>query len=127
MLRILVCVVALFATAGCNRAPVVRGVASARTRVEATVSSVTSGTVKAEKVAELAFGTVGRVRHLNVKLGDSVKRDSILAELENDELRVLYAAAEAELKRQEDLFHTKSASPRDLDQARSSFERLAPD
>lgn len=74
-----------------------------RGRVESTVSSVNAGTVHAEQVAELAFGAVGRVKQLHVKLGDIVKQGQILAEIENDDLISAYQTALAEQKRRHEL------------------------
>ncbi|MFO0007718.1 MAG: biotin/lipoyl-binding protein, partial [bacterium] len=84
---------------GCKPPPEVSVVAVTRASVEETVTGVNSGTVKAEQLAELAFGAVGRVRELNVKLGDRVPQGMILAQIENADLRSRLDVAAEELQR----------------------------
>ena len=61
------CIGCLLLTA-CKKPAEVSVVSVARSNVEATVTGVTSGTVRAEQLAELAFGAVGRVKTLHVHL-----------------------------------------------------------
>jgi len=56
----------------CSDAPVVSTFRVVRGSVEATVTGVNSGTVKAEQIAELAFGAVGRVKLVSASVGDIV-------------------------------------------------------
>lgn len=121
---------ALATLGGCSSPPEVRTVTVTKQSVEATVASVTSGTVRAEKVAELAFGAVGRVKSLHVKLGDRVRAGQLLAELENDDLRATFVTATAELKRREYLRSSQLLSEaeveqfrRDVDAARVALEK----
>lgn len=103
---------------GCQELPTVRSARVERNTVEATVASVNSGTVRAEKLAELAFGAVGRVRKLNVSLGDRVKAGTVLAEIENSDLQVALETAERELKRREQLYLSHALSQSEVDDAR---------
>lgn len=89
-----------------------------RQTVSATVSSVNSGTVRAEKVAELAFGAVGRVRVLNVRVGDIVKEKQVLAELENDDLMSVLTTAQKELERRIQLRASRAVAESELEQMR---------
>lgn len=129
-LRLWVVVSVVVVLVGCQKTPEVYVVPVVRGTVDESVSSVTSGTVRAEQVAELAFGTVGRVRALRVKLGDSVQQGQILAELENDELKSALSTAESEHRRRSELFRVKllssselESSQRALDMAQAAFEK----
>lgn len=106
----------------CGSSPTVKSAKASLSSVEATVSSVNSGTVKAEQVAELAFGAMGRVKKLNIKLGDSVETNNILAELENDDMKSALVTAEKELKRQQSLISANISSKTNLDLATQNFE-----
>jgi HlyD family secretion protein len=115
---------------GCSRSPEVTAVAVQRSSVESVVSSVTSGTVRAEQVAELAFGTVGRVKELNVKLGDHVQAGAVLAQVENDDLRSRMRVATEELERATTLYRSNALSRSayiqaggDFDAARIGYEK----
>lgn len=109
-------VAALFA--GCSKSPEIKAVRAIKGSVESTVSSVNAGTVRAEQVAELAFGAVGRVKKLNVKLGDMVKAGDILAELENEDLISAYDTARAEQKRRQELHAQNLLSQAQVDEIR---------
>lgn len=106
----------------CGSTPTTKSAKATKTSVEATVTSVNSGTVKAEQVAELAFGAMGRVQKLNVKLGDAVKANDILAELENDDMKSALLTSEKELKRQQSLIAANISSRTNLDQAMQTYE-----
>jgi HlyD family secretion protein len=106
----------------CSRAPEVQTTPVRRARVESVVSSVTSGTVKAEQVAELAFGTVGRVRELNVKLGDVVKKGAVLAQVENDDLLSRMKVAHEELQRSVRLSQSQAMSRSAFIQAQGNYD-----
>lgn len=112
----------LFIFISCSKPPLVKGVKAKKTAVESTVSSVNSGTVKAEHVAELSFGAMGRVSKLNVRLGDSVEAKSILAELENDDLKTALMTAEKELKRQESLAKININSKTNFESAQMNYQ-----
>lgn len=107
----------LCSVAACSPSPEVTTISVARHTVESTIVGVSSGTVKAEQSAELAFGAVGRVSSLNVKLGDAVKKGDLLAEIENDDARTTLQVAEAELKRRETM-GSLAVSKSDYDSAR---------
>ncbi len=112
----------LVGLSGCGSPPKFKGAKAVKTSVEATVSSVVSGTVKAEKVAELAFGAVGRVKKQSVRLGDKVKKDQILAELENDDLYTAMVVAKTETERREKLFKANSTSSLELEKAEVAYD-----
>lgn len=94
----------------------------ARAHVEATVSSVNSGTVRAEGNTELAFGTVGRVKEVNVKLGDSVREGQILAQVENDDLKSRLQSTLEEYERSQRLSKSDAMSQSGVTQARASYD-----
>lgn len=105
----------------CSETPLVELVEVKRRTVEATVAGVSSGTVKAEQSAELAFGAVGRVNQINVQLGAIVHKGQILAEIENSDLRIALSRAEIELKRRNSV-SSSAISASDLDTARLAVE-----
>lgn len=107
---------------GCGKKPSVQVVKASRSQIEASVSGVTSGTVRAEKVAELAFGTVGRVRELNVELGDEVKAGEVLAQVENEDLLSRLHVAKEELERSKRLSRDNAMSRSNLIQAQGTFD-----
>jgi len=102
---------------GCKDAQEVTVVSPTKRDVEAIVSNVNAGTVKAERSAELAFGAVGRIKSVHVELGDRVKAGAILAEVENEDLEAGLAMMERELKRRADLT-SRQISQSELDSAR---------
>ncbi len=93
-----------------------------KARVEATVSSVNSGTVRAEGNTELAFGTVGRVKEVNVTLGDSVKQGEILAQVENDDLKSRLQSTLEEYERSQRLSKSDAMSQSGVTQARANYD-----
>jgi HlyD family secretion protein len=107
---------------GCGKKPTVQVVKATRSPIEASVSGVTSGTVRAEKVAELAFGTVGRVRELNVELGDKVKAGEVLAQVENQDLLSRLEVAKEELDRSKRLSRDNAMSRSNLIQAQGTYD-----
>jgi len=117
-----VLVVAITLAVGCRGRPEVRVVSVSRSAVEATVSSVNSGTVRAEQIAELAFGSVGRVNQLTVRLGDVVKQGSVLAQVENDDLKSRLQSAKEEYERSQRLSKSDAMSQSGLTQARADYD-----
>lgn len=107
---------------GCGSSPEVRTAKVTLQNVESTVTSVTSGTVRAEKIADLAFGAVGRVRALHVRVGDSVKEGTILAELENRDLQTVFETAQKEVKRRQTLRASNSLAQAELEHAERELE-----
>lgn len=117
MLRLILLTTLALALFGCSKPVEVNGVAAVKTRVEATVSSVTSGSVDAEHEVELAFGAVGRVSVLNVKLGSKVKQGQILAELENLDLKQILTKANSDLVRAKTLLQSKVLASTESEEA----------
>jgi HlyD family secretion protein len=107
---------------GCRKAPEVQLVRAVRAPVEATVTGVSSGTVRAEQIAELAFGSVGRVKELHVKLGDTVKAGEILAQVENEDLLSRLQVAKEELQRAQNLRKENALSRSTLIQAQGAYD-----
>jgi HlyD family secretion protein len=118
----LIFTVILGSLTGCGKRPVVQVVKAGRSPIEASVSGVTSGTVRAEKIAELAFGTVGRVQELNVELGDRVKAGEILAQVENQDLVSRLNVAKEELERSKRLSRDNAMSRSNLIQAQGAYD-----
>ena len=114
--------VAVLLTSGCRKAPEVQVTRAARASVEATVTGVSSGTVRAEQIAELAFGAVGRVRVVNVHLGESVRQGQILAQVENGDLKSRLEVAAEELNRSQRLSESKAASRSNVIQAQGAYD-----
>ena len=112
----------VFLSAGCRGRPEVRVVPVTRAHVEATVSSVNSGTVRAERITELAFGTVGRVQEVNAKLGDLVRKGEILAQVENDDLKSRLQSAQEEYERSQRLSKSDAMSQSGVTQARAAYD-----
>ena len=106
---------------GCTEKPLLEFSTVEQRDVESTVSGVSSGTIKAEQSAELAFGAVGRVQGLYVKLGDTVKKGALLAEIENADVKLGVARAEIEFKRRETA-GSNAVSASDLSAAKLAFE-----
>jgi HlyD family secretion protein len=110
--------IAALQLSGCGSPPAVRTITVESGVVESTVSSVNAGTVRAEQIAELAFGAVGRVKRLSVALGDSVNAGQILAEIENHDLKTALETAEAEYARRLELLRVRALSQSEVDDAR---------
>ncbi len=90
--------------------------------VELTVSTINSGTIEAEKEADLAFGTMGRVAKLNGSLGKKVHADDILAELENADFKAVFIDANNEFARSKELFSNGLISKSAMDMASKNRE-----
>lgn len=120
-IMVALCVV-IFLVAGCRGKPEVRVARASKAHVEATVSSVNSGTVRAEGNTELAFGTVGRVQEVNVKLGDAVTEGQVLAQVENDDLKSRLQSTLEEYERSQRLSKSDAMSQSGVTQARASYD-----
>lgn len=118
--RILVLTIATLVA--CGPKTKVKAVKATRTRVESTVTTVSSGTVYADLQAALGFNTNGRVTAIHAKLGDRVTKGTVLAELDNADLRAGFDTAESEWKRSEQLFKEGLIARAALDEARRAFE-----
>jgi HlyD family secretion protein len=120
--QVVVLAASLVLCAGCKSSPEVRVVPVVKAHVEATVSSVNSGTVRAERITSLAFGTVGRVKEVNFKLGDAVREGEILAQVENDDLKSRLQSAQEEYERSQRLSKSDAMSQSGVTQARANYD-----
>lgn len=112
----------LMAVSACTEEISVKAIEVKKMNVQATVTTISTGTVKAQREAALGFGTSGRISKIYVQRGGSVKEGQIIAEIENRDLQVARENALSELKRNQKLFREKLASQVELDQARRSYE-----
>ncbi len=69
--------------------------AVSRGTIRATLAS--SGTVASENSTDLMFGSIGKVKTVDVKLGDQVQEGQVLATLEADDLENALATAQSAL------------------------------
>lgn len=106
----------------CGKKPKVEAIKMATGPVESTVTTINSGTVEAQSQAALAFGTVGRIAKIYVTLGSKVNAGSLIAELENADLKAIYKETEKELVRAEELFKNGLVSISNLDSAKRARE-----
>ena len=116
------CLFFLVLLSACTKRLHVKAVHPAKTEVEATVSTISSGTVDAEQQAVLGFGVTGRVRKLLVHLGDEVTEGQLIAELENEDLRISYQEAVKEFGRVKKLLDAKLISRVAYDDSRKTME-----
>lgn len=107
---------------GCRTEPVLRALAVHPARVEATVTTISSGTVSAQNQAVLAFGAAGRIASVAAKLGDQVKLGQTIAELENRDLYVTWQDSLKEYRRAEQLFQSGLNSRVAFDDAKRAVE-----
>lgn len=117
-----IALILLLGAASCRKKPTVKTVQAAATRVESTVSTVSSGTVEAEQDSWLGFSAAGRVKKIFVKEGDRVREGQRLAELDNADLGIIYEDAATELDRSVKLQQEGLVAKSALDQARKAFE-----
>ncbi|MEK6705899.1 MAG: efflux RND transporter periplasmic adaptor subunit, partial [Bdellovibrionota bacterium] len=122
MLMIAMLVTILIFGSGCQKALQLKGVKAVNTRVETTISTTTTGTVEARNQAVLTFNTIGRVEAVLINAGQTVRKNQLLAKLENRELALALENAAKELKRAEELFTEGLTSRSNLDQARNAHE-----
>ena len=106
----------------CSDRPKVETIKMANGSVESTVTTINSGTVEAKSQAELAFGTVGRISKIYLRLGAIVPQSAIIAELENADLKAIYEESQKELVRAEELYKNGLVSSANLDSAKRSRE-----
>ncbi len=112
----------LLGLSGCGKKPEVSVVSLSRGTVEETVTGVTSGTVEAEQIAELAFGAVGRVKEVTAAVGDTVRAGTILAQIENEDLQSKLDVAAEELARAKTLQQSQAASRSNVIQAQGNYD-----
>lgn len=120
--RSLILLVGCLFVAACQQMAPVKGVRVIESKVESTISTTTTGTVTADQLAVLAFGTVGRVEKLFVKAGATVKKGELLAKLENRDFSSAYETAQKEWKRNQELFKDGLVSKSALDDSEKMFE-----
>ncbi|MCX6114389.1 MAG: HlyD family efflux transporter periplasmic adaptor subunit [Proteobacteria bacterium] len=75
---------------GCSKGPEVLVVKATRGAIEEVITKANSGTTRVEQLAELTFGTVGRVKELKVRRGEIVYKGDVLAQIEHDAALVAY-------------------------------------
>ncbi len=107
---------------GCGQQLELSGTTVSKGSVEEVISSVNSGTVRAEQQAELSFGAVGRVEKLLISLGDRVKKGAILAELENSDLKASLAYMQRESVRRKELASKKLISATEFEEITRQVE-----
>lgn len=101
--------------ASCGSKVEVTAIKLGKGTVESTVTTTNSGTVEAKEQAELAFGTPGRISRIHVSLGDKVSRGTLIAELENADLRAVYNEALKDFERSQELYKNGLVSVANLD------------
>ncbi len=101
--------------ASCGSKVEVTGIKLGKGTVESTVTTTNSGTVEAKQQAELAFGTPGRISKIHVSLGDKVSQGTVIAELENADLRAVYNEALKDYERSQELYKNGLVSVANLD------------
>lgn len=89
-------------------------VAAVSRRDIAQTVSVT-GTVQADPRIDLQFQASGQIENIYVKEGQSVKKDTLLAELENDDLAIRVSAARANLDFHEAILEQEIAGAKNED------------
>ena len=105
----------LFFLSACSHPIEVKTAKVTRSHIEDVITGVSAGTILAEQDTELAFGSVGRVSKLPVKLGDVVQKGQVLAELENDDLKTTVATSTRDFDRVHALKASKAISSTQLD------------
>nr|MBP9682399.1 hypothetical protein [Bacteriovorax sp.] len=112
----------LMITISCSGKTKVEAIKLAKGNVESTVTTINSGTIKAQSQAELAFGTIGRIAKIYVSLGKKVEANTIIAELENADLLAIYNESQKELSRHQELFDSGLVSAANLESAKRARE-----
>jgi len=105
---------------------------------QSSASLIASGYVVAQRKAAVASKGTGRLVYLGVVEGDKVKKDQIIAKLEDSDVKAQLESAEANLElnkagltdakntydREKALFRTGSASQSDLDAAEAKYKQV---
>ncbi len=94
------------------------------TRGTITASVAASGTVVAAKQARLSFGVAGRLKSLNVSVGDSVSAGQVLAELDTTSLEIKLEQSQSSLRTAQTKLQQLKNSVKDVDvaAARAAYE-----
>lgn len=106
----------------CSKTPEIKGALVAKTSVESTVSTVSSGTVEALQVAVLSFGANGRVDKIFVHLGEIVKKGQLIATLDNSDARALVEQVERDYGTAQKLLSEGLISKAALDESKKAYE-----
>lgn len=117
-----IAVVSVFGAGACSKTYTVKAVKAAQSSVESTVTTISTGTVEAEKNVPMAFTSTGRVAEVSVRVGDRVRQGQILAHLDNADLRSVFDETESEWKRSQELFKEGLASKSVLDSSKRGLE-----
>lgn len=118
----IVYVLVLTLIVSCGGKVEVTGIKIGKGQVESTVTTTNSGTVEAKEQAELAFGTPGRIAKIHVSLGDKVSKGTLIAELENADLRAVYNETLKDFERSQELYKNGLVSVSNLDAASRARE-----
>jgi len=110
------------AFSACSNTPLLKAVKVARTTVESTITTISTGTVEADQQAVLGFSASGRIARIPIHLGQKVKKGQTLAELENADLKIIYEDAKRDAERSEQLFKEGLVSQAALDSSRKNLE-----
>ncbi len=108
--------------ASCSKGPSLKGVKVARTSVESTITTISTGTVEAIQQAVLGFSSTGRISRIPAKLGQKASRGQVLAELDNTDLKAVFEDAQKETGRTEQLFKEGLVAQAALDTAKKNLE-----
>ncbi|MFS8113036.1 efflux RND transporter periplasmic adaptor subunit [Rhizobium jaguaris] len=120
-------------------------ITAAVTRGDVEEAVLASGTFKPIKLVAVGAQVSGRITALNVKLGDEIKKDTLIAEIDsttqNNDLRTAQASlanvkaqreeseaelvnAQQSLARQQTVFRNQAGSKADLDSAEASVKKI---
>jgi macrolide-specific efflux system membrane fusion protein len=102
----------------CSKKIKVEAIKAINSSVESTVTTINSGTVYADKQAELAFGAAGRIKNIQSSIGKIVNQNTIIAEIENSDLKAIYEEANNELNRSKKLFEDGLVSSSNLESSK---------
>lgn len=106
----------------CTKTHSVKVIQAAPTHVETTVTTISTGTVEAEKNTPLAFTGTGRVAAVLIRVGDRVRKGQILAHLDHADLKSAFEESESEWSRTQELFKEGLVSKAALDSAKRALE-----
>lgn len=120
-MKLIIILLILFFTS-CSKKVKVETISIIQSYVESTVSTINSGTVEAKKQSTLSFGTIGRISKVHSSIGNIVAEGTVIAELENADLRAIFDEARKEYGRAIELFNNGLVSISHLDAAKKASE-----
>lgn len=106
----------------CTKKITLQAIHPAMTRVESTVTTISSGTVESEQQAILSFGINGRIAEVFRKAGDNVKTGDAIARIENTDIKLIYEQAEREHGRAKKLYSERLISKTSFEEAKKALE-----